>query len=214
MVRIYATAPPNTACLRCGLAFHVKPSILAKGSGRYCSLPCKWGPRVVRHCPVCATAVSAVASRAASYRGVFCSKRCHSASMVIPIEEQLARAVQHDETPGACWGWSGRTQRDGYGVLSQNRRGHQEAWKIASGAPIPDGMVVAHTCDAPACTRNDEQGVYVIEGAILPRWGHLFLATPGQNTRDRYLKGRTRNYFQILATAGLRPLGRSRPPRG
>lgn len=40
--RAYATAPPNLQCDQCGKAFHLKPSSIRKGRGRYCSLECRW----------------------------------------------------------------------------------------------------------------------------------------------------------------------------
>ncbi|MHB1172823.1 MAG: HNH endonuclease signature motif containing protein [Lacisediminihabitans sp.] len=50
---------------------------------------------------------------------------------------------------------------------------HRLAWQDANG-PIPDGMLVCHRCDNPACYH-------------LP---HLFLGTYADNNRDMVAKGR------------------------
>jgi hypothetical protein len=76
-----------------------------------------------------------------------------------------------------CIEWSGRRQSAGYGLQSikgKNHYVHRLEWARHNG-PIPDGMVVCHTCDNPPC--------YNIE--------HLFLGTQKDNVRDMYAKGRT-----------------------
>lgn len=40
--RVYVTAPSNLTCDACGGAFHLKPSAVRKGRGRYCSIACRW----------------------------------------------------------------------------------------------------------------------------------------------------------------------------
>jgi hypothetical protein len=57
------------------------------------------------------------------------------------------------------------------------RGAHVWAWMDANGGmPPPKGMCVCHHCDIPPCMEP----------------AHLFLGTPGDNSRDAQAKGRTR----------------------
>jgi hypothetical protein len=97
-----------------------------------------------------------------------------------------------------CWPWIGARNKQGYGVFwarnADDRRvmaaAHRVAWELASGQPVPDGMVVMHTCDRPACVRNDEIGTYLVNGKLLARFGHLVLGTAADNAADAAAKGR------------------------
>jgi hypothetical protein len=82
-----------------------------------------------------------------------------------------------------CWQWTGRKNRLGYGQISLLRplRGtigaHRVSYFLHYG-PIPDGLLVCHTCDNPECTRPD----------------HLWLGTVLDNTRDMIAKGRNHRH--------------------
>lgn len=99
---------------------------------------------------------------------------------------------------GADWSWLGSLGSRGYGQMAAENTGdhpirvHVFAYELASGEPIPDGMEVGHTCDNKLCVRNDEPGVYWIVDHLVPRWGHLFLATHQDNLLDMEQKGRRR----------------------
>lgn len=93
------------------------------------------------------------------------------------------------ELPNGCWEWQGYRMRprngDGagtYGVIGVGSRRdgtkgsalvHRAMWEYLHG-PIPDGMMLCHTCDNPACVNPD----------------HLFLGTQTDNMRDNIAKGR------------------------
>jgi hypothetical protein len=75
-----------------------------------------------------------------------------------------------------CIEWSGRRDKNGYGITSKDKRAHREAWIEANG-PIPAGMHVLHHCDNPPCINPE----------------HLFLGTQADNNADMHAKGRYRN---------------------
>jgi hypothetical protein len=131
-----------------------------------------------------------------SSKAQFCSKRCSALSRALPATSLLARRGYHLGTVpphrseyGPCWLVNGQPERDGY-IRIGHRPAHAIAYEQASGEPIPEGMVVLHICDVRNCRRNDGQGVYVVGGRILPRWGHLALGTPKDNSVDAAEKGR------------------------
>lgn len=110
-----------------------------------------------------------------------------------------ARLAARTERTEECWQWTGTRTPKGYGRISlfsaQEQRhygeyAHRVAWVSASNAPIPDGHFVCHTCDTPACVRNDDPGIYIVRGIAYPRWGHLFCAPLSVNIADRDEKGR------------------------
>lgn len=80
-----------------------------------------------------------------------------------------------------CWLWLHACDRDGYGQYSMGnwgRRAHRYAYEIVYG-PIPDGFLVCHSCDIPACVNP----------------AHLWVGTPKDNALDRNRKGRGRYLF-------------------
>jgi hypothetical protein len=74
-----------------------------------------------------------------------------------------------------CWPWVGNTVSLGYGQLSLYGRpstpirSHRAVWEQVNG-PIPEGMVVRHTCHNRACCNP----------------GHLVLGTRYQNVQDMW----------------------------
>lgn len=78
-----------------------------------------------------------------------------------------------------CIEWTGARDRRGYGQVKINGKKvavHRSYWEEVNG-PIPEGMVVMHTCDNPPCFRLD----------------HLRLGTQADNIADMMAKGRHRS---------------------
>lgn len=83
-----------------------------------------------------------------------------------------------EKTP-TCWLWTAGTDGWGYGVFrvyARPMKAHRFAYELEVG-PIPEGHIVCHACDVPACVRPD----------------HLFLGTNADNNRDMREKGRQRH---------------------
>lgn len=101
-----------------------------------------------------------------------------------------------------CWLWTGVTRGMGYGMVALRRvdgkqpreMAHRLSWQLANG-PIPDGLLVLHRCDVPACVNPE----------------HLFLGTTKDNAQDALRKGRLRPRGQMspASLANLRHRSRS-----
>lgn len=80
-----------------------------------------------------------------------------------------------------CWMWSGAKERWGYGrfyIGNRSEGAHRASWMLHRGA-IPNGLIVCHRCDTPACVNPD----------------HLFCGTHADNNSDRSLKLRSHAPF-------------------
>jgi len=107
----------------------------------------------------------------------------HKGFVTTPAEQRFrAKYIVSD----GCWLWTGTTQGRGaypdFWDGKRHVRGHRFAWEQAFG-PIPDGLVVMHTCDQPLCVRPV----------------HLRLGTQADNLRDMATKGRSRNQHTVAA---------------
>lgn len=101
----------------------------------------------------------------------------------LPLAQRLySNMIINKET--GCWEWTG-AKRDGYGKIIMGSRkdgsrhtasAHRISYEYCYGE-IPDGMIICHKCDNPACINPE----------------HLFVGTPLDNARDRDRKGRNVN---------------------
>ncbi len=161
----------DCTCLQCGALFTRPAWEVAHLNVRYCSWACS---NVARSKP-----------RTGSLAERFVANIDKNGPLLIP---QF----------GPCWMWTGAHKSNGYGKIyvgggskhGRSLMAHRVAWEMASGVPIPPGLDVLHICDNPSCARNDEHGVYILDGVEFDRWGHLFLGTDRDNNRDKVLKGR------------------------
>ncbi len=71
-----------------------------------------------------------------------------------PLKERFWAKV--NKTPGQgpqgrCWLWTGGLNEKGYGRHG-NAKAHRVACELVKG-PIPEGLILLHSCDTPACVR-------------------------------------------------------------
>lgn len=98
-----------------------------------------------------------------------------------PVADRLME--KRSVSPSGCWLWTGRVDRDGYGMLcvgsaadgtrNASAKVHRVSYETFVG-PIPEGLFVLHECDTPACFN--------------PR--HLSVGSHADNMRDCVRRGR------------------------
>ena len=93
------------------------------------------------------------------------------------IVERLERSLPR-MADGECWEPDKSPNAQGYhrfGYADKSDiRAHRLAWEAHHAMPIPEGMIIMHTCDNRACVNPE----------------HLRLGTLSDNTRDAVAKGR------------------------
>lgn len=94
-------------------------------------------------------------------------------------EERFWRKVNKTDD---CWLWTGYRTPFGHGQFDKQYT-HRFAWSLVNGA-IPEGQVVRHNCDVPACVRID----------------HLAIGSRPDNNADMYRRRRS-----AKDRAGARP---------
>lgn len=94
-------------------------------------------------------------------------------------EERIARLFATrvvEVLPSGCHIWMGGVNDQGYGLIRhglRHKRAHRVAWEMANG-PIPEGMVILHSCDVPSCVNPH----------------HLTAGTQADNLKDMHAKSR------------------------
>lgn len=89
----------------------------------------------------------------------------------------LERMSQYiEETDSGCTRWHGAKDQDGYAMFwydGRTRHASRALWETCHG-PIPEGLIILHTCDNTECLELT----------------HLRLGTPKDNSQDALQKGR------------------------
>ena len=157
------SAKVDLKCLQCGAAFSV--AVWRQKRGRkFCTLKCA---NLSQRQPL------DLESRSGRYRA---RKRGEAVAKQQPGVKAQPFWSLVDKSPGGCWLFMGRLNRDGYGVYSRdgkNHMAHRLAWALA-GNQLPRGLVLMHKCDTPACVNT----------------AHLSLGTHRDNQLDKVAKGR------------------------
>lgn len=86
------------------------------------------------------------------------------------------RLTSKAEWIGECLIWNGSKHPRGWGIIRNNGKrvkAYRASYEVHHG-PIPEGMVVRHSCDNPACINPE----------------HLSLGTQADNVRDMFQRGR------------------------
>lgn len=115
------------------------------------------------------------------------------------VKARFFRKVSKTET---CWIWLGNHDHHGYGLMSIGGRAgrqhpaHRISYTMFVG-PIPDGLLVCHTCDVRNCVNPD----------------HLFIGTSRDNTQDMIAKGRNRWSYGDQSGARTKPWALARGER-
>jgi hypothetical protein len=92
--------------------------------------------------------------------------------------------VGWDVTASGCWEYAGARFQSGYANLS-SVPAHRIVWAHHNG-PIPDSLVIRHTCDNPPCVNP----------------GHLLVGTVRDNIGDMVERGRHRNQVKTHCPQG------------
>lgn len=169
------------SCKFCGKIFQEFLSKAMRGR-KFCSHHCygesmkKWADSNVS-CASCGIMFHVKGSRIVSGRGKCCSKKCYYKTRLVKLEDRFHKHVSPRDDNG-CMKWTGNTAVSGYGFIRSDKRGrpllaHRVAYEMAKG-PIPEGMLIRHTCDTPSCVNP----------------AHLIVGTDADNVRDMVMKDR------------------------
>jgi hypothetical protein len=93
------------------------------------------------------------------------------------LEQRVMANIDRSAGPDDCWPWQGALGGSaGHGQTSLNRKvvyAHRVVYELTNG-PIPDGLIVRHTCDNPPCCNP----------------AHLLTGTQFDNVQDMISRGR------------------------
>lgn len=102
------------------------------------------------------------------------------------LDRFWSRVKLWSATHPGCFEWVGHLSLDGYGSFRRTKSrmelAHRVSWELANGLPIPNGRIVRHVCDNPACVNPD----------------HLILGTDLDNAQDKVVRGRGASVVGVM----------------
>jgi hypothetical protein len=108
-----------------------------------------------------------------------CLKREIQKARHKPLSERFWDAVEVGPR-NDCWEWRNYRNALGYGVIGvggKPKLAHRIAWELSNSKAVPNGALVCHKCDNPACCNPS----------------HLWLGSNNENMQDMVSKGRSRS---------------------
>jgi len=161
--------PIILTCPHCDKSFSVPRAEAHRR--KYCSNACRTAAKHREaNCPECGKVFTPTRRE-----GVYCGNRCAGIARSHGAIDRFHQNVPHRPVDG-CWLWQGLRNKLGYGRFYGDGRYHQAhrfAYEQFVG-PIPDGLLLRHTCDNPPCCNP----------------AHLIPGTDRENTRDKMERGR------------------------
>ncbi|WP_369811150.1 HNH endonuclease signature motif containing protein [Hymenobacter mellowenesis] len=106
--------------------------------------------------------------------------------MIRSVEERFWEKVVIRQE--GCWKWLAATTKGGYGRFKVGKflaMAHKVSYQFING-PIPEGLLVRHTCDNPTCVNP----------------AHLELGTQKDNMQDRIIRGRNPSLLKTHCKQG------------
>jgi hypothetical protein len=107
--------------------------------------------------------------------------------MKTTFEERFEAKVDRTGGPDACHLWTAVKSGHGYGHISVKGKpyaAHRAAWELVNG-PIPDGLLVRHSCHNRACVNPE----------------HLSVGTHQDNADDKVRAGRQSRGYKLNGAA-------------
>ncbi len=113
----------------------------------------------------------------------------------LSVEQHKALKMSKIDKVGGCWIWRGQNDgRSGYGTTrfdGKRWKAHRLFYTWHKGA-IPNGAMICHSCDTPACCNPD----------------HLFVGTQVENMADMKAKGRANSTLTAEQVLEIRQIYR------
>lgn len=107
----------------------------------------------------------------------YCGKNFNATCGAARFCSDLCQFMMNVKKSDGCWMWSGKPDKDGYGVAKMRgrrvERAHRLAFRLFNG-DVESSLMVCHSCDNPGCVNPS----------------HLFVGTALDNKRDCVAKGR------------------------